>query len=517
LEPLTSTKLGLQPEMPPRPGMGAVDGKGGAAARVAALRERMKDLGVDAWLVPSEDAHQSEYVAACDRRRAFLTGFTGSAGVAVVTMNEARCWTDGRYFLQAEQELDPTVWKMMKMYEDLSLEGWISTHLGPGAVLGVHDMTISAAMYERLSKEIQKNVTESDAVTVSALSQNLVDDVWGANRPPLPRSTVFVHEVEFAGKTCKEKIQKIRRIMSGQVKDSETVAPADFLVVTALDEVAWLLNLRGFDVEYNPVFWAYIVVTMDDVLFYVDSSRFHPGVADHLASSNVNVRPYTSIADDLRNLCRAKVAWIHPNTCNMALVNSLERAPAKRIVKRKVSPVALQKALKNKTELQGMRNCHLRDGIAVVRYFAWLESELKRGHALPTECKGADVLESLRRVQDHYVSLSFPTISSTGANAAIIHYQPEPETCARLSKEEIYLCDSGGQYRDGTTDVTRTIHLGEPSRREVECYTRVLKGHIAIDSCVFPEGTTGHILDVLARCVCCPLLRRPPYPYLCPR
>lgn len=461
--------------------------------RVAALRKLMAEQNLDAYIVPSEDAHMSEYVASCDERRAFLTSFTGSAGTALVTMDAAYCWTDSRYFLQAKLQLDTSVFQMMKMYEELSVEDWIAANLNEGSRVGIDGMTVSINGMKRLRLAQAESESPVKVVPLAKGVTNLVDQVWGSARPPAPASKIVVHTLEYAGVSVADKLRNVRAAMSEK--------EATLLVVTALDEVAWLLNLRGADVDYNPVFWAYVTVTQTEVRLYVNSMRFAEGVEQHLKENGVALSGYKDLLGGLEKMdwgMDSRV-WLDPDCCNYAILDAIERVvPVVQTIK-KQGPIALAKAKKCDKELVGVRACHVRDGVALAKFLCWLENEVVNlGHE-PTECEAADKLDGLRSEQELFVSLSFPTISGSGANGAIVHYRPEAEKCKRITKDDVYLVDSGGQYKDGTTDVTRTVHFGTPSAWQKECFTRVLQGHIAIDAAVFPIGTTGHVLDGFAR------------------
>lgn len=463
--------------------------------RVRALRQYMKTHNFTAYVVPSEDAHMSEYVAKCDQRRAFISGFTGSAGTALITMNEAYCWTDGRYFVQAANELDRNVFTLMKLHEDPPIEEWIPDNLPTNSVVGIDATTISINAIKSFTNAISTH-TKTHGISLRTLygvGTNLVDLVWGESRPPTPRSNIFVHPLQFAGASVKSKLATVRaRMLEKEVA---------MLVVTALDEIAWLLNLRAADVDYNPVFWSYVTVTAENANLYVDDSRFGEHVAQQLERNKVSVRPYDMILKDLQhvNLHNNAKVWLDPTTCNYAILCCLNKSPLSLSFLKKQGPIPLLKAAKNEVELRGTRSAHIRDAIALVKYLCWLEDQVvNKGNEL-TECEAADKIDALRAAQEQFVSLSFPTISSVGANCAVIHYRPERATCATITADKMYLVDSGAQYRDGTTDVTRTVHFGKPSAWERECFTRVLAGHIAIDTAIFPKGTTGHILDSLAR------------------
>lgn len=464
-----------------------------SAQRVAALRKLMAEQKLDAFIVPTEDAHMSEYVASRDERRAFLTSFTGSAGTALVTMNAAYCWTDGRYLLQAKMQLDADVFQMMRVQEDVSVEDWIATNMEEGGRVGIDGMTVSINGMRRLRMAQEESENPIKIIPLAKDVTNLVDEVWGSARPPAPASQIVIHALEYSGTFVAEKLRNLRASMAAK--------EATMTVVTALDEVAWLLNLRGADVDYNPVFWAYAIVTQSEAKLYVNSTRFGEGVEQHLKQNNVSVSRYEDLLSDLENMdwgTDARV-WLDPDYCNYAILDVIERVvPVVQTIK-KQSPIALAKAKKCDTELAGMRACHVRDGVALTKFLCWLENEVVNLGNEPTECEAADKLDGLRAEQELFVSLSFPTISGSGSNGAIVHYRPEVGKCKKITKDDVYLVDSGGQYKDGTTDVTRTVHFGVPSAWQKECFTRVLQGHIAIDTAVFPMGTTGHVLDGFAR------------------
>ena len=506
-----------------------------ASERVVRLRQLMQERSLDAYLVPSEDAHSSEYVAVCDARRAFLSGFTGSAGTALVTRDAAYLFTDGRYFVQAGQELDGEVWELKKMGIDPPLEEFMGKVLPAGSVVGFDPETLSLAAYKRMHAVVRRSTISLAPV----LGGNLVDMVWGEARPLPPASRVFVHPEAFAGESVLSKLQRVVQEM-----EKERV---NWMVVCALDEVAWLLNLRGSDIQYNPVFLSYVVIkriqsrsSMEPdtpstaghrsststtassdptagsaVTLYTNADRMEPEALSTLDLIGVHILPYEAVFDDLQGEIDAgERVWIEPSRTNCRIGTSLgvpmlmqpqsgsagttEEGYGDRFLI-KSSPIGLFKARKNPTELNGLRAAHVRDAVAMCRFLAHLERDLcERGVQL-NEYEAAERLDALRAQQEHFVSPSFPTISSAGANAAIIHYRPTPEHCRPVTAAEIYLVDSGGQYLDGTTDITRTLHLGQPSKRERECFTRVLQGYIALERAVFPRGTTGQQLDVLAR------------------
>ncbi|KAK4784963.1 hypothetical protein SAY86_001652 [Trapa natans] len=499
------------------------------ADTLASLRSLMASHSppLDALVVPSEDYHQSEYVSDRDKRRAFVSGFTGSAGVALVTMKEALLWTDGRYFLQATQELSDQ-WKLMRIGEDPALEVWMADNLHSNASIGVDPWCISvetSQRWERAFTKKQQNIVPT--------SVNLVDQVW-KDRPAAQVNPVVVHPLEFSGRSVTDKLSDLR--------DKLVQERARGIIFTALDEVAWLFNIRGSDVSYCPVVHSFAVVTQNLALLYVDKKKVSPEVNAYLAENGVEVQEYATVATDVALLASdllnssttqsgiqrngspneadkvesdesVDLIWVDSASCCCALYAKLN--PDKVIMKQ--SPLALSKALKNSAELEGLKKAHIRDGAAVVQYLVWLDNEMQdiygaSGYFLEEETKKmtekqkkltevtvSDKLESFRASKEHFRGLSFPTISSVGSNAAIIHYSPRADTCAELDANKIYLFDSGAQYLDGTTDITRTVHFGKPSAHEKACYTAVLKGHIALGNARFPNGTNGHFLDILAR------------------
>jgi len=442
--------------------------------------------------VPSEDSHQSEYIAPSDARREFISGFSGSAGTAVITHDKAALATDGRYFNQASKQLDGN-WTLLKQgLQDVpTWQDWAAEQAAEGAgkkVVGTDPTTITAPDARKLADKIKKKGGKD----LVAITENLVDQVWGSERPARPNEPVKVHGQKFAGKSFEEKIEDLR-------KELEKKKAAGF-VVSMLDEIAWLFNLRGNDIPYNPVFFAYAVITPTTTTLYVDESKLPEDAKSHLSS--VTIRPYESIFSDIAALSSAATSDSKPRKylistkASWALSQSLGGEEKVDEVR---SPVGDVKAVKNETELEGMRQCHIRDGAALSEYFAWLEHELVEKKSTLDEVQGSDKLEAIRSKHDKFAGLSFDTISSTGPNAAVIHYKAEPGNCSVIDPAKVYLCDSGAQYFDGTTDTTRTLHFGEPTPQERESYTLVLKGNIALEQIRFPKGTSGFAIDAMAR------------------
>ncbi|TEB29897.1 putative Xaa-Pro aminopeptidase P [Coprinellus micaceus] len=467
--------------------------------RLAKLRELMKKEGVDVVVVPSEDQHYSEYPAHCDERRAFISGFNGSAGCAVVTLDKASLFTDGRYFLQAGQQIDDN-WTLMKqgLPDVPTWQEFLHKNLDGALKIGIDPTIISADDAATIKKDLEPKKSE-----LVLLKSNLVDEVWGADRPARPQNPVFHLDEKYAGQSFKEKIAKVRE----DIEKNKGKA----LVVSMLDEVAWLFNLRGSDIDFNPVFFAYAAVETDRTILFIESKQLDDAAKQYLGN-DVEIRPYEELFTYLKSLPKAlgldgskdgpKI--LVPSKASLAITEAItpssssSSSPFEPHYKTIPSPVAALKAIKNATELEGFRRSHIRDGAALARYFSWLEEALNEGKEV-NEWEGAEVLEGFRKELDLFKGLSFTTISGTGPNGAIIHYSPDPKECAIIKKEQVYLCDSGAQFLDGTTDVTRTWHFGTPTPEEKRSFTRVLQGHIAIDMAIFPTGTTGYLIDSWAR------------------
>jgi len=442
---------------------------------------------VDAYIITSQDAHASEYLAPADERRSFLTGFSGSAGTALVTNDQALLWTDGRYFVQAENQLQGSAWTLMKQFQPgvPELDEWTLINL-TGKVVGVDPALVS---FEEVK---QWKAAWGESVTIKAIPQNLVDVVW-TSRPMDPCNALVVHPLKYAGKQVSDKSLELRTILKER--------GADAMVLSALDQIAWLFNLRGSDIQCNPVFFAYAVITQERVVLFLrsldDEQIGLTGyVKEHLDAAGVECRPYAKFFDEARIILSGRTVFLEPATCSMAIMDLVPEN--KRILD--LSPVERLKAMKNEAEMEGLRQASIRDSLAICEFFAQLEVRLNDPSKEPIdEVDAAELMYQARSKKDFFVSNSFPTISSVGPNAAIIHYHPEKGTCKTLTKDQVYLCDTGGQFLDGTTDITRTLHFGKPTADERRCFTRVLQGHIALARAVFPEETPGLMLEMLAR------------------
>eukprot|EP00612_Vaucheria_litorea_P004580 CAMPEP_0171461600 /NCGR_PEP_ID=MMETSP0945-20130129/5981_1 /TAXON_ID=109269 /ORGANISM="Vaucheria litorea, Strain CCMP2940" /LENGTH=590 /DNA_ID=CAMNT_0011987975 /DNA_START=258 /DNA_END=2030 /DNA_ORIENTATION=- len=446
----------------------------------------MSSSKIDAFIIPSDDPHLSEYPADCFTRRAFISGFTGSAGTVIITQSEKLLWTDGRYFLQAEDELDET-WKVMKqgMTNVPTLVDWLVKNVSRKGTVGIDPLVHSSQFYT----ELQSKLKGSDVrvLSIGSNQQNPIDSIWGKDRPNIPNGKVRIHPMEFAGETVGSKLEKIRKEME-RVK-------AGALPVCLLDEIAYILNIRGEDVEHNPVVISYLVITDETCEIFISDSKLSPAVEEYFKSIGVAVNAYENVLPVVENLGKEeKSIWVDPSKVNAAIWLAVPNS--KRMTK--VSPISMAKAVKNSAELEGMRNAHVRDGAAMAEFLCFLEKELKSGRKI-TEYEIDSILTSHRSKRDFFLDQSFPTIAGYGSNGAIIHYRAKKDHSKVVEADSLFLLDSGAQYLDGTTDVTRTMHFGEPSEEEKKAFSLVLKGNIGIDTAVFPEGTPGCLIDAFAR------------------
>lgn len=454
--------------------------------RLKALRAAMRSArhdhgsGVDAYIVPSADAHQSEYLPACWRRRAYITGFDGSAGDAVITLDSAGLWTDGRYWLQAAEQLNGTGVELFKAgaHGVPTWRAWLAK-MPSGSVVGVDPRTLTLSVFDSLRRDLARR-----GVTLVGVDENLVDAAW-KDRPAMPAEPVRAHPMEFAGKDAKAKLAELREEMK---KAGVGAHP-----VTALDAIAWLFNLRGADVECNPVFVAYAVVTLNGATLFTDASRLGDDAKAALKGV-ADVKPYGEFEAAIAALREQSVKFWIDEQSTSAWVASLA---GDLVVERSQSPVFFAKGVKNEGELAAARNAHRRDGAAMVRFLRWLEQAVPLGGQ--TEVSIARNLQSQRAMEDGSIGIAFDSIVGYGAHGAIIHYRPTDERAADVGTDDLLLIDSGGQYVDGTTDLTRTVHLGEPTAEHRARFTAVFKAHVALATQRFPRGAKGVALDAVAR------------------
>ncbi|KAL7341825.1 peptidase M24, structural domain-containing protein [Rhodotorula toruloides] len=452
--------------------------------RLAALRREMQDAGVDAYVIPSADAHGSEWVGACDERRAFISNFTGSAGTAIVTPTEAHLFTDSRYFVQAAKQLDSN-WTLEKV-GSAGVKNWNEwlLELPKDSKIGV-----DAALQDYGSGKALSQSVKSRGLELVFPAENLVDQIWH-DRPSRTQKPIHVHPLKFTGKSAKAKIADLRSYLSSNFPTAEN-SPSPSYLVTSLTAIAWLLNLRGGDIAHNPVFYAYVLVEKETVKLWVQEESLSDEVRSAIAEFGGEIRDYKKALDEL---AETKGMVVTDSKSSWAIVERLGEENVE-IVK---SPVETAQAVKNEVEIQGFRNAYLRDGAAWARWQAWLEEQLEQGKEV-TEWDAGEKLTSFRKGGQYFAGLAYENISASGENAALPHYEPSPDRPTPISRDSPYLNDSGAQYLDGTIDTTRTMHFGKPTREQKRAFTRVLQGHIAVDSLIFPEGTTGDAIDALAR------------------
>lgn len=450
--------------------------------RVERLRSWMKENGISAFVFPSSDPHNSEYVADHWKSREWISGFSGSAGTAVVTLEHAALWTDSRYFIAAEKELKGTDFQLMKLRVEgtPSISEWLVRELSnyQKAVVGVDGNVNSFAEVSLMERELASkgNITvRTDADPMAEL--------W-TDRPVIPDNKVSLHPLEYSGESTSSKISRIRK----QLADSG----ADGLLVTALDEIAWVLNLRGSDVHCNPVFVSYLLISPEKVVLYINNVKLLAEVKDYLTSEQIAVDAYEAVVDGLRSY-EGKSLLVDMSSTNYSLAIAV---PTEKLCEG-VSPIASMKAIKNEAEQEGFRAAMLRDGVAVVKFLAWLKPAVEAGGQ--TEISLDERLTALRAEQPKFKGISFDTIVGYEEHGAIVHYEATPETDIPVEPHGLVLIDSGAQYLDGTTDITRTIALGEITEEQRRVYTLVLKGHIQLDMCRFPAGACGSQIDALAR------------------
>ena len=448
--------------------------------RIGRLRQCLREQSLSAFIIPSTDPHSGEYVPDHWKTREWVSGFTGSAGTAVITLDDAALWTDSRYFLQAADQLDGTGIRLMKdrLPDTPSIPEWLGQSLSPGAVVGVdgwvNTIGETQALREALAQEGLTLRTDYDPVT------RLWDD-----RPALPGTPVSIHPLEYAGVACHEKLAAIREKLLAR--------GADGILLSTLDDIAWTLNLRGNDVHCNPVFVSYLLITSQESILYVHTEKLTTEVKAYLAQEGVNTEDYDDLQEDLRDYPYATLS-LDPGRTNEAVRQAVN--PLTKVLLEE-SPVPLMKAVKNEAEIRGFHAAMLRDGVAMVKFLKWLEEAVPQGNE--TEMSIDRKLYECRAEQPLFRGISFDTIAGYKEHAAIVHYEATPETDKPLAPEGLLLLDSGAQYADGTTDITRTIALGETTDDERRDYTLVLKGHIGLTCACFPQGTCGTQLDVLAR------------------
>lgn len=449
--------------------------------RIEKLRSLMKENKIDAYIIPSFDAHQSEYVADHWKSRQWISGFTGSAGTVVITLDEAGLWTDGRYYIQAEKQLEGSGIRLFKM-ADLGVPSyteWLKNTLKEGSTVGFDGSVFSVDLFKGMGKAFKsKNINIK-------IEKDLIDEIW-EDRPEIPKELVFLHGIKYAGKSRVEKLNKVRVNMSSK--------GANYYLLTSLDDIAWLLNIRGNDVPNNPVVISNVLVGEDKCYLFVDASKVTHDIRLELETDGIEIKGYNEIHQILNQLTIDDSIIFDANKTSISMYNSINTDTTK--IEEPNITTAL-KAIKNEVEIENLRNCQVSDGLAMVKFIKWLKESVTKEEI--TEISAEKMLEAFRRQQDLFVEPSFDTIAGYKDHAAMMHYKATKETQYTLKDEGFFLVDSGGQYFNGTTDTTRTIVLGKLTEEEKRDFTLVLKGNIALSSVKFLEGATGSSLDVLAR------------------
>ena len=446
------------------------------------LRRVMQREGIDAWISPSSDAHQSEYPTEYDKCRRFLSGFTGSAGTLLVMKEEAFLWTDGRYFLQAENELKDSGITLMKMGEPgvPGLDELLEEKMKKDEVLGFNGSLLSFSEGKVIAGKVVKNGVKL------AIGKELTDEVW-TDRPERPHTKVFILEEKYAGKSAAKKISEVRERMKGR----------DLLIVSSLSDIAWLTNLRAFDIKCNPLFLSYFILETDKATLFIQEEALSEEVRKYLAENGIDIKPYNSFDETVAGIKNKQIIFDEADVSYKTFISISKKENANKLYS-VLSPVTYLKNIKNDIEILNMKKSHIRDGVYMAKYMYWIKQQIKNGAKL-TEKTASDYLDNLRKEDELFLDLSFPTISGYAENGAIVHYEAEYETAKQMEAKGLYLFDSGATYKDGTTDVTRTISLGENTYEEKLHYTLVTIGMLRLLNTTFRRGAIGACLDIKAR------------------
>lgn len=449
--------------------------------RIEDLRRLMKKNDIDAYIVPSFDAHQSEYVAEHWKSRRWISGFTGSAGTAVITLNDAGLWTDGRYYIQAEKQLEGSGMKLFKAAEpDVpSYYEWLFQVLKEESRVAFDGKVFSVDQVKEMQSRFQIKGIELKT------DKDLINKLW-KDRPEIPTGEIFTHQVKYAGKSRTEKLNEVR-------KEMEKLG-VNYYLLTSLDDIAWLLNIRGYDVPNNPVVTAYVIISMDKCYLFINPVKVSKDIKKELEAENIKIKAYEKVEEFLESLTKKDSILLDTAKTNILLYKAINSST------RKVEAMNITtklKSIKNDIEIENLRNCQVKDGVAMVKFIKWLKTSI--GKEEITEISAEEKLEGFRREQENFLQVSFDTIAAYKDHAAMMHYKADNESQYTLKPHGFFLVDSGGQYFDGTTDITRTFVLGALTEEEKKDYTLVLKSHIALDSLKFLYGATGSNLDVIAR------------------
>ena len=449
--------------------------------RLTALREEMKRRNIDIYVVPTADFHESEYVGEHFKARKFITGFTGSAGTAVITLKEAGLWTDGRYFVQAEKQLEGSTVTLYRMAEEgvPSVEEFVKDKLPQGGCIGFDGRTVNGAWGEKFAAIAEE---KNGSLFVG---EDLIDLIW-TDRPELSRAPLFILEEKYSGKSTAEKIKDVRAKMAEE--------GADVHILTSLCDIAWLLNIRGGDIQSVPVVLSYLVLTRDQCIWFLQEEVVDDAIRAYLKENHIETRPYDDIYTYVPDIPESAVVLMNKSGVNYRICNELNKNIQ---VINKPNPTELMKAVKNPVEVDNTHLAHVKDGVAVTKFMYWLKTNI--GKIPMTEISASDYLEARRREQENFIDLSFTTISAYGANAAMMHYSATPESNTVLKPEGFLLVDSGGHYYEGTTDITRTFVLGPISDEMKQHFTAVCRSNMKLANAKFLYGACGLNLDILAR------------------
>ena len=449
--------------------------------RVDRLRQLMEEKGIDVYVVPTADFHQSEYVGEHFKARAFMTGFTGSAGTAVFTKDEAGMWTDGRYFIQAAQQMDGSGVMLRRMGEPgvPSVEEYVNMVLPNEGVIGFDGRTVGVDEGQAYA------AIAADKRGTVVYDCDLVDSIW-QDRPPLSEKPAFLLDIQYAGETTESKLGRVREVMKQ--------AGASRHIITSLDDTGWLLNVRGDDVEYFPLLLSYTVVNMDTVDLYADERKFNTEILEEFKKNHVCIHPYNDVYEAVKEFSADDVVLIDPRRMNYALYNNI---PENVKTVKQENPTVLMKAVKNDVEIENIRKAHIKDGVAHTKFMYWLKNTV--GKEVITELSASDKLEALRAEQENFLWPSFEPICAYKEHGAIVHYTSTPETNVELKEGALFLTDTGGHYYEGSTDITRTVALGEISQEEKDHFTAVAVSMLNLADVRFLYGCTGMNLDYVAR------------------
>jgi Xaa-Pro aminopeptidase len=450
--------------------------------QLSELKKLMVDQGLNAYIIPASDPHQNEYIPPCWQYRSWLSGFTGSAGTIVITSEVVGLWTDSRYFIQAEKQILGSGIELFKLKTPHTPEHipWLASNLPANSKIGIDDRFFSLSMVQY----IQETLIPAGHELITGV--DLLNTIWN-DRPSMPTNPVFIHEIEFAGLSRKDKIKSVGEELKK--------FGAEHHLITTLDDIAWLLNLRGHDVSFCPFFISFCIVSSNQSILFINQEKVSDEIVDSLAKDHVVVQPYESITNYLKSLPENSSIYYSPEKVNHALIKSIP-SDVRHI--RGMNITTGLKSIKNSTEIDGLKKVMVKDGIAWAKTLYWIKNQQDAGNTL-SEWSIAQKIASFRSEQSDYQGESFHPISSYGWHGAIVHYSVTPEESLYLEADGIYLLDSGGHYKDGTTDTTRTIALSDPDEMQKSDFTRALKGTLGVSMLRFPKGTKGFQIDVLAR------------------